>query len=79
KSKPPKVDGVCDNCGTQLIQRPDDTAEVVKSRIEEYRQKTSPLVAFYKDRNLLIDVDGVATPAHVEHRIESALNNSVRA
>lgn len=77
KSKPPKVDGVCDVCGTALIQRPDDTADVVKSRIEEYRQKTAPLVAFYQARKLLIDVDGVATPQQVEHRIESALNNSV--
>ena len=79
KFQPPKTEGVCDLCGTALVHRPDDNAEVVKSRIEEYRQKTAPLVAFYRGRNLLIDVDGVATPAQVEHRIASALNNSVSA
>ena len=79
KFKPPKNDGFCDACGTGLIQRPDDTEELVKSRLEEYRNKTQPLVAFYQARGILIDLDGVATPEQVQRRIESALNNALRA
>lgn len=76
---PPKNDMACDLCGTPLVQRKDDNEEVVKSRIQEYEDKTRPLIAFYRGRGILIDVDGVASPEHVEKRIESAINNSVVA
>jgi len=73
----PSKDGVhCDRCGTALIQRPDDTEEVVKKRITEYERNTHALIDFYRGRRILIDVDGVASPEHVEKRIEAALKSA---
>jgi adenylate kinase len=74
KFSPPRRPGLCDLCGTALTQRADDTEAVVVQRIEQYREKTAPLIDFYKGRGLLIDVDGEATPEHVEKRIERALS-----
>jgi len=57
---PPKVDGICNCCGGKLIQRKDDTREVIKGRLVEYYQKTEPLINYYeKNGNLSsIDVEG---------------------
>ena len=75
KFNPSKDGTTCDVCGTPLVQRKDDQAEVVTARINEYEAKTRSLIDFYRGRGILIDVDGVATPEHVEKRIESAINN----
>jgi adenylate kinase len=48
----PKVNGVCDKCGGPLYQRPDDTPEVMKNRLEVYEKQTSPLVKYYKDKKV---------------------------
>ena len=53
----PKVEGKCDNDGTELVQRPDDTLEVVANRLEAYYQQTQPLVDYYKKNNTVFDVD----------------------
>jgi len=54
----PKVDGICDNDGTRLVQRPDDSAEVVANRLETYHQQTEPLVDYYKKNNSTVfDID----------------------
>ncbi|MGA2171487.1 MAG: adenylate kinase [Sedimentisphaerales bacterium] len=53
----PKVDGVCDKDGSSLIQRPDDTAEVVVTRLKNYNEQTAPLVDYYKRRNTVYDID----------------------
>ena len=50
---PPRVEGVCDNCGGKLIQRKDDTPETVRERLKVYHTETEPLVDFYGDRGLL--------------------------
>ena len=50
---PPKVEGVCDKCGSELIQRKDDTIETVKSRLDSYFKQTSPLVEYYKNKGVL--------------------------
>lgn len=55
---PPKVEGKCDYCGTELITRKDDNAETVTKRLGEYHSQTAPLFDFYKSRNLLVDIDG---------------------
>jgi len=54
---PPKVEGKCDKCGTELITRKDDNAETVKSRIKTYIDQTSPLVDYYKNKGILYHVD----------------------
>ena len=55
---PPKQEGVCDKDGTALIQRPDDTAEVVKKRLSAYHEQTAPVEAYYRDKGVLAEVDG---------------------
>ena len=53
----PKVEGICDNDGAGLIQRPDDTLEVVANRLEAYRQQTEPLVDYYKNNSAFFDIN----------------------
>lgn len=54
----PKKEGICDNCGTPLIQRADDTIETAGSRLEVYDKQTAPLLAYYERQNLLKTVNG---------------------
>ena len=54
---PPRVEGICDNCGGKLIQRKDDTPETVRERLKVYHTETEPLVAFYAARGLLRPVE----------------------
>jgi adenylate kinase len=58
KNIPPKVEGVCDACGGELYQRPDDNEETVRNRIDVYRNQTETLIEYYRDRNLLLEIDG---------------------
>jgi len=53
----PKVEGICDNDGAKLIQRPDDRAEVVAIRLKTYQQQTRPVVDYYKNNNTVYDID----------------------
>ncbi|MDE7106642.1 MAG: adenylate kinase [Anaeroplasmataceae bacterium] len=54
----PKQEGICDVCGTKLIQRNDDTLATAENRLNVYDKQTAPLLEFYKERNLLKTVDG---------------------
>ena len=56
---PTKTEGVCDACGEPLIQRPDDTEEALKVRLDAYENQTKPLIEFYKNEGLLKEVDGL--------------------
>jgi len=58
KTLPPARDGICDADGAALVQRPDDTAEVVKQRLDAYHRQTAPLEAYYRNKGLLVEVDG---------------------
>ncbi len=55
---PSKVEGVCDNCGSPLIQRADDTEATAKNRLAVYDNQTAPLLDFYKKQNILKTVNG---------------------
>ncbi|MCR4404649.1 MAG: adenylate kinase [Candidatus Acetothermia bacterium] len=57
-SNPPRVPGVCDACGGRLIQRDDDTPEVIRRRYRVYEAQTAPLREFYRQRGLLVEVEG---------------------
>lgn len=50
---PPKVENICDKCGSKLIKRQDDNVETIKNRLETYFKQTSPLVEFYNDKGIL--------------------------
>ena len=55
---PPKKDGICDTCGSDLVQRDDDKPETVKKRLEVYHDQTQPLIDYYDKKNILRTVDG---------------------
>ena len=55
---PPKVDGICDKCNGKLIQRKDDTEEVVVDRLKTYHEQTQPLIDYYKEKKILKRVPG---------------------
>lgn len=74
RTKPTKMAGVCDVCGsTDLRRRPDDNAESLKQRLMEYYKKTSPLVGYYYAQGKLTVVDGLATPEAVSAVIRDLL------
>ena len=57
--QPPQVEGVCDKCGSSLQQRGDDTAvDTAKNRLAVYKKQTNPLLEYYKQKNLLVNVNG---------------------
>ena len=56
---PPKVEGICDNCGADLIQRDDDNEETATNRIEVYNKETKPLVDYYEKADNIDHIDGV--------------------
>ena len=71
---PPKVDGICDIDGSELITRDDDKPEVVRHRLEQYHEKTAPLVDFYKKQGLLNRIEGGETPEKVEESIRKLIS-----
>lgn len=67
---PPKVEGVCDKCGgTNIIQRPDDQEEVVRTRLETYRAQTAPLIEYYSQRGVLHSVNSASGADAVEAEV----------
>ncbi len=69
----PKTSMICDNCGTALMQRKDDTEQTVKTRLSVYRQETAPLLSFYKQSGRLITVNGLQAISEITRNIETAL------
>ncbi len=55
---PPKKEGICDDCGKELVLRDDDKPETVKSRLDVYHKQTQPLIDYYSKQNILRTVDG---------------------
>ncbi len=74
KFNKPKVEGVCDNCGSPLIQRNDDTYETAHNRLKVYDDNTAPLLAYYSEQNLLKTVNGDQDFAKVFADIKEVLS-----
>ena len=72
-SAPPKVEGVCDNCGGELTVRADDAPETVRARLEVYHTVTEPLKAYYAERGKLRSVDNQPTIEATTVAIEKVL------
>ena len=73
--KLPMVQGVCDVCGsTEFKRRPDDNAETVRTRMNEYRAKTAPILPIYEARGLVERVNGMADIEHVSNEIATILD-----
>ncbi|CUO87710.1 adenylate kinase [Clostridium sp. NSJ-49] len=75
KFNPPTKDGVCDVCGSDIVQRKDDTEETVSERLEVYERQTQPLIDFYNNKNLLSTVDGTKAINEVFESICSILGS----
>ena len=77
KFNPPKVAGICDIDGGVLYQRDDDNVETVSTRINVYMEQTEPLIAYYKEQNLLLDVDGTKSIDTIFETISKELDKIV--
>jgi adenylate kinase len=73
--KPTKVEGICDNCGGELVHRQDDTEAIVRHRVDVYHRDTEPLQKFYWDRGLLREVDAVGEVEEITRRAIAALDD----
>jgi adenylate kinase len=70
---PPKEDEICDVDGGKLTVRDDDKPEVIRHRLEQYKEKTEPLIGYYEEREILLRVDGGRPPEEVSERIHAVL------
>ena len=68
-----KVEGICDECGSELIQRKDDNAETFSKRLEEYKNMTAPLIGYYKEKNLLFDMPYIADAQELFNEVKKVL------
>jgi adenylate kinase len=62
----PKTEGVCDHDGVELVQRPDDTPEVVANRLKTYHRQTEPLVDYYRKNSRVFDIEADRDPDEVK-------------
>src|SRR5581483_2893308 len=74
----PLKEGICDKCGKELIQRPDDRPETIENRLSIYQRDTAPLIDFYDKKGLLTRVDCEGPYEEVMGRIYSALENAAK-
>lgn len=73
---PPKVQGVCDYCGSGLVQRDDDTETTVSNRLQVYEQQTAPLKAFYESQGLLRNIKGADTIKNIQAQISRCIDGA---
>lgn len=66
---PPRVRGICDVCGGDVVQRDDDTESAIRRRLELYERETSPLIEWFEGRGLLSSVNGLGSPDEVTDRL----------
>jgi adenylate kinase len=75
--RPTKVAGVCDACGSTVFKRrPDDNEQTVRTRMEEYRAKTAPILPFYEAKGLVRRVNGMASVEEVAAQIDAILDGT---
>jgi adenylate kinase len=70
---PPKLDGRCDTCQTELVQREDDREDTVTNRLNVYDQQTAPLKAYYEHAGLLRHIDGTGSIQDIQRQIQEVL------
>ena len=73
KFAPPKVAGVCDECGGELYQREDDKRETAVKRLQVYFEQTLPIIEYYRDRHILCEVNGEQPIEKVTHDVMECL------
>ena len=70
---PPAVAERCDACDSELFQRDDDREETIRKRLEVYDEQTAPLISYYREADLLLELDGMQTIAEVQRELLTAL------
>jgi len=70
---PPREENICDACGGSLIQRDDDQEETIRKRLQVYADQTSPLISYYRDADVLIELDGMQPIPRVQEKMLSLL------
>lgn len=75
KFNPSKVEGKCDVCGSELIQRKDDSEETVRERLDVYSKQTQPLIQYYSDKEVLSTIDGTREIKEVFENISDILGS----
>ena len=73
ESRPPRSAGTCDACGSALVQRPDDSEDVIRKRLEVYRAQTLPVATAYRGRDQLVELDGTGDADEVFARLQARL------
>ena len=73
KYNSPKQDNLCDKCKTELIQRDDDTEEVVRNRLKVYSDSTAPLIDYYEKTGKLVKIDGTGEIEEIFENVKKAL------
>jgi len=73
KYHPTKIEGICDKCGGELIQRKDDNEEIAKARFETYFRETAPLIDFYKEKEVLRTINANGTIEEVWNRLQEVI------
>ncbi len=76
-SNPTKVEGICDVCAAELIQREDDKATAVKKRLALYHELTKPLISFFEEKGILLTVDGTRDIGEITEQLVKALGEKV--
>jgi len=71
----PKKENICDECGIELIHRSDDNKDTFEIRFKEYLQKTEPLVEYYKNKNVLFEIDSTVDVEKTFEQIKNIINN----
>jgi adenylate kinase len=73
-AEPPAEPWVCDTCGSQVVQRADDTPEAVAKRLAAYATETLPTIEWFEGKGILVRVDGLGTPDEVTERLVAAID-----
>lgn len=73
KFNPPSIENICDNDGGELFQRDDDKEETVATRIQVYLDQTQPLISYYQEKNLIVNIDGTKSINEIFETIVNAL------
>ncbi|MCY4304001.1 MAG: adenylate kinase [Aestuariivita sp.] len=78
--KKPQKEGVCDKCGaTDMKRRIDDNPDTVKQRLDAYHAQTKPLIAYYKEKSVLIEIDAMRKIDEISNSIELILHNLTKS
>lgn len=74
RTSPSRIDGICDYCGGEVVQRDDDTEEAIRRRLALYERETAPIIDWYRSQNLLVAVDGMGEADDVTQRLFDAID-----